>query len=117
MDGRNIQDEFFDGRIAAEMRLWEALENDLLSPFHYFGISDNTDLSTVEWKRGAYDPGSLSNQLSSDVRRAKLVVKAVREKIVEPGAMRALASACRCRTRTSWRKLPYRRPQRRRPVR
>ncbi|GGW36004.1 helicase [Streptomyces lucensis JCM 4490] len=90
MDGRNIQDEFFDGRIAAEMRLWEALENDLLSPFHYFGISDNTDLSTVEWKRGAYDPGSLSNQLSSDVRRAKLVVKAVREKIVEPGAMRAL---------------------------
>lgn len=32
MDGLNVQDEFFDGRIAAEMRLWEALENDLLSP-------------------------------------------------------------------------------------
>ncbi|MGW3356525.1 DUF3427 domain-containing protein [Streptomyces bungoensis] len=90
MDGRNVQDEFFDGRIAAEMRLWEALENDLLSPFHYFGISDDTDLSTVEWRRGAYDPSALSNQLSSDVRRARLVVKAVREKIAEPGAMRAL---------------------------
>ncbi|MET7792073.1 DEAD/DEAH box helicase family protein, partial [Streptomyces sp900116325] len=36
MDGLNVQDEFFEGRIAAEMRLWEALENDLLSPFHYF---------------------------------------------------------------------------------
>ncbi|KUN83149.1 helicase [Streptomyces bungoensis] len=90
MDGRNVQDEFFDGRIAAEIRLWEALENDLLSPFHYFGISDDTDLSTVEWRRGAYDPSALSNQLSSDVRRARLVVKAVREKIAEPGAMRAL---------------------------
>ncbi|WP_097257436.1 DEAD/DEAH box helicase [Streptomyces sp. Ag109_G2-15] len=90
MDGKNVQDEFFGGRISAEMRLWEALENDLLSPFHYFGISDNTDLSTVEWKRGAYDPSALSNMLSSDVRRAGLVVKAVQEKIAEPGAMRAL---------------------------
>ncbi|MET9967379.1 DUF3427 domain-containing protein [Streptomyces sp. NPDC006356] len=90
MDGKNIQDEFFDGRIAAEMRLWEALENDLLSPFHYFGISDNTDLSTVAWKRGGYEPNALNEALSSDVRRARLVVKAVQEKIAEPGTMRAL---------------------------
>ncbi|MFH0518842.1 DUF3427 domain-containing protein [Streptomyces sp. M41] len=90
MDGKNIQGEFFNGRIAAELRLWEALENELLSPFHYFGISDNTDLSTVEWKRGAYDPSALSNALSSDSRRARLVVKAVKNKVVEPGLMRAL---------------------------
>jgi superfamily II DNA or RNA helicase/HKD family nuclease len=90
MDGRNVQDEFFDGRIAAELRLWEALENDLLSPFHYFGISDSTDLSTIEWKRGAYDPGALSNALSSNTRRARLVVQAVKEKIADPGSMRAL---------------------------
>ncbi|MFD7935468.1 DUF3427 domain-containing protein [Streptomyces sp. NPDC059755] len=90
MDGKNIRDEFFEGRIAAEMRLWEALENDLLSPFHYFGISDNTDLSTVEWKRGTYDPSALSNKLSSDVTRAGLVVKAGKEKVAEPSAMRAL---------------------------
>ncbi|MER5176929.1 DUF3427 domain-containing protein [Streptomyces sp. NPDC002896] len=90
MDGRNIQDEFFDGRIAAEMRLWEALENDLLSPFHYFGISDNTDLSAVEWKRGAYDATALSNVLTGNDARARLVVKAVEEKIAEPGTMRAL---------------------------
>ncbi|WP_128378659.1 DUF3427 domain-containing protein [Streptomyces cavernae] len=90
MDGRNIQDEFFEGRIAAEMRLWEALENDLLSPFHYFGVSDNTDLSAVEWKRGAYDTNALSNVLTGNDARARLVVKAVRDKIAEPGAMRAL---------------------------
>ncbi|WP_329350704.1 DUF3427 domain-containing protein [Streptomyces sp. NBC_01261] len=90
MDGKNIQDEFFDGRIAAEMRLWEALENELLSPFHYFGITDTTDLSTVEWKRGAYDAGALSNVLTGNVARARLVVKAVRDKVTDPGAMRAL---------------------------
>ncbi|MFI5871946.1 DUF3427 domain-containing protein [Streptomyces sp. NPDC051445] len=90
MDGKNIQDEFFSGRIAAEMRLWEALENELLSPFHYFGVSDNTDLSTVEWKRGAYDVAALSDVLSNDFRRARLVVKAVRDKVAEPEGMRAL---------------------------
>ncbi|WP_371538107.1 DUF3427 domain-containing protein [Streptomyces sp. NBC_00466] len=90
MDGRNIQDEFFDGRIAAEMRLWEALEKELLCPFHYFGISDNTDLSAVEWKRGAYDSTELSNLLTGNDARARLVVQAVQEKITDLGNMRAL---------------------------
>ncbi|MFC4887872.1 DUF3427 domain-containing protein [Streptomyces beijiangensis] len=90
MDGKNIQDEFFDGHIAAEMRLWEAMENELLSPFHYFGISDNTDLSAVEWKRGTYDAHGLSNVLSGNDVRARLVVKAVQDKIADPGSMRAL---------------------------
>ncbi|MFC8368482.1 DUF3427 domain-containing protein [Streptomyces sp. NPDC057239] len=90
MDGKNIQDEFFDGRIAAEMRLWEALDNKLLCPFHYFGISDTTDLSDVEWKRGAYDVSSLSNVLTGNKVRAGLVVKAVEEKVADPHRMRAL---------------------------
>ncbi|MEV7300013.1 DEAD/DEAH box helicase [Streptomyces clavifer] len=90
MDGQNIQDEFFDGRIAAEMRLWEALENDLLSPFHYFGITDNTDMTTVQWKRGAYDATALSNLFTGNEARARLVVQAVRDKIADPGSMRAL---------------------------
>ncbi|MFG2597799.1 DUF3427 domain-containing protein [Streptomyces sp. NPDC048462] len=90
MDGLNVQDEFFDGRIAAEMRLWEALENELLSPFHYFGITDNTDMSAVTWKRGAYDVGALSNLFTGNDARARLVVKAVKDKVTDPGTMRAL---------------------------
>ncbi|MGW9435346.1 DUF3427 domain-containing protein [Streptomyces sp. NPDC055607] len=90
MDGRNVQDEFFDGRIAAEMRLWEALENDLLSPFHYFGITDNTDMSAVTWKRGTYDTSALSDLFTGNDARARLVVQAVRDKVANPGAMRAL---------------------------
>ncbi|MEU5215776.1 DUF3427 domain-containing protein [Streptomyces sp. NPDC020807] len=90
MDGRNVQDEFFGGRIAAEMRLWEALENDLLSPFHYFGVTDNTDMSALAWKRGSYDAAALSNLFTGNDARARLVVQAVMDKIADPRAMRAL---------------------------
>ncbi|EPH39248.1 hypothetical protein STRAU_7699 [Streptomyces aurantiacus JA 4570] len=90
MDGKNIQDEFFDGHITAEMRLWEALENELLSPFRYFGISDTTDLKAVAWKRGAYDSAALSNVFTGNHARARLVMKAVREKVKDPRSMRAL---------------------------
>ncbi|EFL15373.1 ATP-dependent helicase [Streptomyces sp. C] len=90
MDGLTIQDEFFDGRIAAEMRLWEALENDLLCPFHYFGISDNTDMSAVAWKRGDYDAAALSSVFTGNDERARLVIRALQEKHTAPEAMRAL---------------------------
>lgn len=90
MDGQNIQDEFFDGHIAAEMRLWEALENELLSPFHYFGITDNTDMTAVTWKRGAYDSTALSNLFTGNDARARLVVQAVMDKVTDPNSMRAL---------------------------
>jgi len=89
-DGRHVHVEYFDGRIAAEMRLWEALENDLLSPFHYFGIADNTDLSTVGWRRGAYDPDELDRLFTGNEPRARLVVKALEDKVAEPQRMRAL---------------------------
>ncbi|MET7761833.1 DUF3427 domain-containing protein [Streptomyces sp. NPDC005393] len=90
MDGRNVQDEFFDGHIAAEMRLWEALENDLLSPFHYFGIADNTDLEGLTWKQGSYVTSELNELYTGNHARARLIVKAVQEKVTDPGAMRAL---------------------------
>jgi len=90
MDGKHVQNEFFDGRIAAEMRLWEALENDLLSPFHYFGIADGTDLSDVTWKRGSYDSVELGKVFTGNEARARLIIKAVQDKVTDPGTMRAL---------------------------
>ncbi|MFI6286559.1 DUF3427 domain-containing protein [Streptomyces sp. NPDC051018] len=90
MDGRNVHDEFFDGRIAAELRLWEALENDLLSPFHYFGVTDNTDMGTIAWKRGAYDLSELSNLFTGNDARARLIVQAIMDKVADPQSMRAL---------------------------
>ncbi|MGW1530597.1 DUF3427 domain-containing protein [Streptomyces aureus] len=90
MDGLTVQDEFFDGRIAAEMRLWEALENDLLCPFHYFGIPDGTDLTSIGWKQGAYADRDLGNLFTGNHARARIVIKQIRDKVSRPGAMRAL---------------------------
>jgi superfamily II DNA or RNA helicase/HKD family nuclease len=90
MDGLNVQDEFFDGRIAAEMRLWEALENDLLCPFHYFGIPNGTDLRDLTWQRGTYADQDLDKLYTGNDARARIVVKQIRDKVSHPGAMRAL---------------------------
>jgi len=47
-DGGNIF-EFFNNNIALEMRLRDSLREDLVLPFHYFGISDvTTDLENVD---------------------------------------------------------------------
>ncbi|MET8947647.1 DUF3427 domain-containing protein [Streptomyces sp. NPDC004542] len=90
MDGYCVQDEFFEGRIAAEMRLWEALENELLCPFHYFGVPDGTDLSQLNWRAGSYDRDELGNLYTASDARALIVVKQVKEKISDPSTMRAL---------------------------
>ncbi|ATL28038.1 DUF3427 domain-containing protein [Streptomyces formicae] len=89
-DGRNVQDLYFDGRIAAEMRLWEALENDLLCPFHYFGVPDGTDLTQLNWSSGTYDVNQLGNLYTGDHARARIVIKQVRDKVSDPSSMRAL---------------------------
>jgi len=39
VEGRNIY-EIFNHNIAYEIRLQQAMEEDLLCPFHYFGITD-----------------------------------------------------------------------------
>ena len=42
--GRNIY-EIFNQNIAYEIRLQQAMEEDLLCPFHYFGITDHHMIS------------------------------------------------------------------------
>jgi HKD family nuclease len=43
---------YFDDRIAAELRLWDAIEQQRLVPFAYYGIYDDVDLREVAWHRG-----------------------------------------------------------------
>jgi superfamily II DNA or RNA helicase/HKD family nuclease len=88
-DGVDVR-EFFGGRIAAELRLWDALGADLLCPFHYFAVADNVDLATVHWKRGGYDLGQLDGLYTGNDARAMLVLRQVRDKVPEPAQMRAL---------------------------
>lgn len=89
-DGLDIL-KWFDGKVSIELRLWDALEQGLLSPFHYFGIHDSTDLSKITWRRGGgYDIKELTNLYTGDDLRASKVIQAVVDKIGEPKRMRAL---------------------------
>lgn len=88
-DGADVR-TYFDGRTAAELRLWDALSAELLCPFHYFGIADGTDLRGIEWRRGRYDERALDNVYTGNDARAAIVVKQVRDKLTDVGAMRAL---------------------------
>ena len=88
-DGQSVL-EWFDGRFAAELRLWDALERGLLSPFHYFGIHDSVDLSSVRWVRGSYDIGELENLYTGNDARVRQIVAALEEKVTDRRSMRAL---------------------------
>ncbi len=61
MDGRSILPDF-DNRYAAEIRLPEALEEKLLCPFHYFGVSDPVSVAGDHfWSGGRYNVRELEN--------------------------------------------------------
>ena len=47
LEGRNIY-EIFNHQIAYEIRLQDAMEEDLLCPFHYFGITDLEAISGMD---------------------------------------------------------------------
>ena len=88
-DGQDIT-RWFGGRTAAELRLWEALERQLLSPFQYFGIHDEVDLSHIRWKRGqGYDAAELEKVYTGHHARARLILQAVIDK-VDVHRMRAI---------------------------
>lgn len=88
-DGVDVR-EFFDGRVAAELRLWDALDQQLLCPFHYFGIFDPTEIDKVAWKRGGYDAGALSAIYTGNDARARIILKELADKVDDVRQMRAL---------------------------
>lgn len=88
-DGVDVR-EFFEGRVAAELRLWDALDQQLLCPFHYFGIYDPTEIDQIAWKRGGYDVAELSSVYTGNHARTRIVLKELRDKVDDVRTMRAL---------------------------
>ncbi|HEU0030382.1 MAG TPA: DEAD/DEAH box helicase family protein [Kofleriaceae bacterium] len=88
-DGKSVL-TWFDGRIAAELRLWDALDQGLVVPFQYFGVHDGTKLSTIAFNRGRYDVASLESLYTADHVRANAVLRAIHTTIRAPHQMRAL---------------------------
>jgi superfamily II DNA or RNA helicase len=73
MDGEDILEDFCN-RIAAEIRLPEALNKKLLCPFQYFGITDSIDLTNVKWEKGKYVASELTSLYTkNDVRVGQII--------------------------------------------
>ena len=89
-DGQSVT-HWFDGRIAAELRLWDAIDKQRLVPFAYYGIADTTDFRQVPWRRGrGYDINVLSQILTADDAWARMVIEQVIRKVDRIGEIRAL---------------------------
>jgi len=94
MDGKDIM-KYFDGNhIAAEIRLPEAIERQLLCPFHYYGLTDCTDLSSLRWTAGGYDKSELENVyvLSEKAaqKRAELIVNSIPRYVDSPTSVKCI---------------------------
>ena len=82
MDGKNVL-EYFDDRIAAEMRLPEAIDGKLLSPFQYFAVSDSIDLSKLKWTRGGDDNQQLENVYTNNDIRVNGVITSLNKYVTD----------------------------------
>jgi superfamily II DNA or RNA helicase/HKD family nuclease len=83
--------KWFDGRIAAELRLWDAIDQQRLVAFAYYGIHDGLDLREIPWRRArGYDVEALSNLLTANDFLAKFVLKQLAQRVDDLARMRAL---------------------------
>jgi superfamily II DNA or RNA helicase len=81
-----------DGSPACSLRLWDALNQELLCPFEYYATADGLDLRSVDWGR----PGELQQLgriVGASEIRAQAMVDALRRYLHDEGlaSMKALA--------------------------
>lgn len=106
-DGQSIITYFDsrpDGSPAVELRLWHALESQLLAPFEYYACDDTTDFSSVPWDR----PGereAIDNLVTGNDMRARIVVNEWRRLASDPLRSKALVfcvSIAHAQFMTNW---------------
>lgn len=78
-----------DGSPAVELRLWHALDLQLLAPFEYYACDDETDFSSVPWDQPG-ERDAIDKLVTANDVRAKLVVKEWIRLASEPKQSRAL---------------------------
>ena len=75
-DGQSIE-RYFDSRPdrapAVELRLWDALDMQLLAPFEYYACDDETDFSEVPWDRPG-ETTAISDLVTGNIVRARMVI-------------------------------------------
>ena len=83
--------QWFGGAVAAEMRLWDAIDQHRLAPFVYYGIHDGTDLTSVPWRRGqGYDTAALTGVYTANHAWVRHVIHQFVQHVDDPAIMRCL---------------------------
>ena len=118
MDGQDVT-EWFDGRIAVELRLWEAIDQGFLVPFQYFGVADGTDLQSRRLApRRIRARGAEQRPAPTTTCAFATLLEAIRRIVLDPGRMRALGfCVSKEHARFMARKFTRGRPRERRPDR
>lgn len=89
-DGESILG-WFGGRAASELRLWEALEQQILVPFHYFASgSEELDFSRARWSGGRYVSVDLDRVVTGNDAIMGWVLREIGDKVLDPRTMKAL---------------------------
>ena len=68
-----------DYNVPYEISLKEAINKGILVPFHYYGIYDETDYSSLHLVKGRYDEKELNETYIGNVRRYDLIYKYYRK--------------------------------------
>lgn len=92
-DGQSLTQYFDsrpDGSPAVSLRLWDALDQQLLTPFEYYATADDTDMTAVEWGHGS-EVVQLSNIISGNAVRARTVVHALQAYVADLDDLKGLA--------------------------
>ena len=74
MDGKNIY-EICDYNVPYQISLKDAINKGALVPFHYYGIYDDTDYSSLHLVKGRYDEKELNETYIGNVKRYDLIYK------------------------------------------
>lgn len=93
-----------DGAPAVELRLWHALDLQLLAPFEYYACDDATDFSAVPWDRPG-ERDAIDQLVTGNHIRARLVVNEWRRLASDARRSRALVfcvSVAHAQFMTDW---------------
>lgn len=78
-----------DGAPAVELRLWHALDQQLLAPFEYYACDDETDFSDVVWQQPG-EAAAIDKLVTGNEARARLIINEWRRLAGNPSRSRAL---------------------------
>lgn len=81
---------WFGGEATAEIRLPDAINRRLLTPFQYFGVADSVDLDSLRWSRGGYHIDDLDRVYTGNDARASLILDKIHQYILDPREMRGI---------------------------